>query len=186
MMPVDEFNKLRDKAVELNIYKSGMSLTDNKDALRAAGEHTTLKEPPATPKKGKPSWSWRNRFSVSNKDPNFRYRFVDRTDASNLSSKLEDGWVFVNRETGVPGDHNFDVRDLADGKRLDSAYTYREHVLMALPEEIAVERDKAVRSMTEGQTASIKRRVESDIGTMSEGSLKGEAARITGKVTIIE
>lgn len=190
-MAVDEYNRLRKEAADLGVFEKGMTAADIKEVLKVVrmDDDQRIKyeaEKEKAKKKGKPSWTWRNRFEVKNKKAGYRYRFVDRTDASNLSSKLDDGWEFVNRSTGIPGEHDFDYRDVADGQPIDSAHTYREHVLMALPEEVALERDKAVAALTERQTVDIKRRVQSDIGNMQDGSLEGQSAPVEGKVTIIE
>lgn len=91
-------------------------------------------------KKGKASWRPARKLDVLKKSPNFRYRYVS-TDYANLQKKLAEGWQFVNPSTGIPGQHNPSAREVSDGKTIDTVQKYRELVVMALPEDVAKERD---------------------------------------------
>lgn len=126
-------------------------------------------------KKGNPTWAPASKLDMSNKDPKFRYRWVDR-DSQNIEKKEAEGWRFVNKETGIPGEH--DRPDLVeDGNPLDSTKTYRELVAMALPEEIGEARDAWVESQTRKQTISIKDRLQKEVA-------QGGNAEVHGKLVI--
>ena len=120
-------------------------------------------------KKGKSSWAPANRLTVANKQEDFRYRFVDQ-DAMNVQRKQAEGWQFVNRSTGIPGEH---IRPghVGDDTPIDGAMTYRDLVVMGLPEELAQERDAWVAERTDQQERDIvknlKRQAEDAGGSVS-------------------
>ena len=168
------FAELRDQAKALGINTYQMSKAAIEEAIGAASDGGI-----APVKKGAKSWRWRNRFEVDGKDPNFRYRFVSREE-SVMREKMADGWEFVSPLTGVPGEH-INPRQIADGEPLDGAHTYRDMVLMALPEEKAKLRDAAVADRTRQQTVGLKKRLQSDMKNPG-----GPAAEVHGNITIID
>ena len=106
------------------------------------------------PKKGNPSWSPATRLDVRNRRAGFRYRWCDK-DPANIEKKLAEGWVFVNKTSGLPGE--LERRDQPhDGSDLTTTKTYRELVLMALPEDIGLARDRYVADQTRKQTVGLK------------------------------
>lgn len=171
---MSEYADLRAQAKSLGINTFQMSKDAMREAIAAA--HGGGIEPV---KRGNKSWKWRNRLDVRDKKKDFRYRFVSREE-SNLRDKMADGWEFVNPVTGIPGEH-VDPRQVADGEPLEGAQTYRDLVLMALPEEMAKLRDEAVREMTRQQTVGLKKQLQSDLRN-SEGA----TAEVHGNITIIE
>ena len=78
-MASHEFRELRDQAKALGINTFQMSKIALREAIAAATIDVVEQEaPPAPqPKKAGDSWTWRDRFAVRGKDPNYRYRFVD-------------------------------------------------------------------------------------------------------------
>lgn len=126
---------------------------ENPDGVAQDAKETTQEV-----KKGRPSWKPATMLDVKNKTPNYRYRWV-WIDDMNLEKKQAEGWVFVNKETGVPGEHEHPGKT-GDGKPLDSAKKYRDTVLMALPEELGKERDRFFNNKTEEQTLDAKKFLE--------------------------
>ena len=108
-------------------------------------------------KKGKPSWKPAGTLEVFQKKPGFRYRWCDK-DPQNIQRKVAEGWRHVNRETGLPVEH-----ENPDGETLTSSTEYRELVVMALPEDVAQERDAYFREKTRAQTVSLKDRLQDDL-----------------------
>lgn len=170
---MSEYAELRAQAKSLGINTFHMSKDAMLEAI-AAAEAAGIKPV----KKGNKSWAWRNRLDVANKDSKFRYRMVSREE-TNLRDKMADGWEFVNPVTGIPGEH-IDPRQIADGEPLEGAQTYRDLVLMALPEEKAQQRDAAVAELTRQQTAGLKNMAQ------SEARKIGPDAEVHGSITIIE
>ncbi len=123
-------------------------------------------------KKGKKSWSPpKDRLTVK-PIPGYRTRWCDK-DESNIRNKTEQGWEIVDKVSGLPVEH--DHKEIQDGSKLTSAVTYREGVLMALPEELGKQRDEWVATTTDQRTAGLKEGVERKVGG---------AAKITGKIVI--
>jgi hypothetical protein len=170
---LSNFKELRDQAKALGINTFHMSKSAIEGALAAADAGGL--EPEPVKKKGRTSWRWRNRLELDGKDPRFRYRFCSR-DESNLRDRLADGWDFVNPSTCLPGEH-VDPRQVADGVPLDGALTYRDLVAMAIPEELAADRDAQLREATRQQTVNLKRQAQSDAPA---------GAEVHGNITIIE
>lgn len=112
-------------------------------------------------KKGHSTWKPQSRLTVANKKPGFRYRFVDK-DEMNIQRKLAEGWRFVNTSTGIPGEH---VRPnvVGDDNPMDGAMTYRESVVMALPEETAKQRDAWVAERTDAQERDIVKNLKHEV-----------------------
>lgn len=127
-------------------------------------------------KKGTASWRPAQKLDVTGKVKGYRYRLVDK-DPLNLQKKEAEGWLFVNAETGIPGTYSR-PSTVSDGKSLTTENTYRELVLMALPEEVAKERDAYYNAVTDRQTAGLKSHLQSEARGVNP------AAAIHGKVVI--
>lgn len=108
-----------------------------------------------TKKRGNNSWQPARVLDVSGRQAGFRYRWCDR-DAANIDKKLAEGWVMVDGTSKLPGEH-MARKSPDDGKPLDSTKTYREYVLMALPEERGQARDAWVAERTRNQTIGLKK-----------------------------
>ena len=124
------------------------------------------------PDKKKSTWRPAERLTINVKTPGYRTRWCDR-DPMNIERKLAEGWRFVNATTGVIAEHD----PGKDGDSLAGAKTYRELVLMALPEELGKERDKYIQEQTDLQAAGLKSRLEDEMK-------KGGGAEVRGKITI--
>ena len=173
--------RARAKSLGISAWQKGIPQLEQEIAIKEAEIAASSASAPV--KKGRPSWKWRNRFDVSNKDPNFRYRFVEAT-PERLERATEEGWSFVNKETGLPGEHNYDT-DLADAKKVPGAKYVRGMVLMALPEDLAQDRDAFIREQTEAQTADISSRLRNDLAMSDDGKRARHQAEVTGNITII-
>lgn len=133
-------------------------------------------------KKGRPAWKPASTLDVIQKSEDFRYRWTDR-DPGNLDRKIAEGWVFVNKETGIPGEHEHPER-VADGMPLDTTKTFRELVVMAMPEETAQERDAYYREQTRKQTVGLKDVLKRDLSEAAERSGSSQVAPVDGTIVI--
>lgn len=124
-------------------------------------EKQAEKEAPKV-KRGSKSWTPARKLDVIHKAPGFRYRYVS-TDYANLQKKLAEGWEFVNPSTGIPGQHNPTAREVSDGRQLDSVQKMRELVLMALPEEIGLERDAYHAGKTKHRALALENSLQQDL-----------------------
>ena len=113
-------------------------------------------------KRGTASWRPARKLDVIHKAPGFRYRYVS-TDYANLQKKIAEGWEFVNPSTGIPGQHNPSAREVSDGRQLDSVQKMRELVLMALPEDIALERDAYHAGKTKHRARALEDGLQQDL-----------------------
>ena len=127
-------------------------------------------------KKGRPSWKPAHRMEILKKSPGFRYRYC-LDDPDNLDKKQLEGWRFVNKTTGHVAEH------VEEHAPTTGTLKRRELVVMALPEELAKERDEFYAKRTRNQTASIKKRLQAQ---MDEAAGQGPKAQAEGKITIIE
>lgn len=109
----------------------------------------------ASVKKGKPSWKPATMLDIKNRIPGYRYRWC-WIDDMNLQKKEREGWVYVNKETGFPTEHD----SPENVKPLDSAKKYRDTVLMALPEELGEARDRYFHKKTQEQSLDAKTRMQ--------------------------
>ena len=102
-------------------------------------------------KRGRTPWKQADLLTVRNKSPNFRYRWVN-TDDRNISKKEREGWVYARNTEGVPGEHE-PPGHMQDGSPLTSDGTsYKDQVVMALPEEIALDRDEEMKDRVRAQS----------------------------------
>jgi len=123
-------------------------------------------------KRGAVSWKPARRLDVRNKDENFRYHWADK---KNVDKKQYEGWEVA------PSEEHADPNLIDGGKSIDSTTSFRELILMRMPEELAQERDAWVAERTRSQTAGLKHTLEHDLRNTS-----GTSAPVDGKITIIE
>ena len=134
-------------------------------------------------KKGRASWRPARKLDALNKAPGFRYRYVS-TDYANLQKKLAEGWEFVNPSTGIPGQHNPSAREIADGKNLDTVQKMRELVLMALPEDIALERDAYHAQKTRHRAKALENSLTQDLDKAASATGSRHRAVAHGSIKI--
>lgn len=128
-------------------------------------------------KKGNPSWMPANVSEVTNKDPDYHYRWC-RKDKDNLAKKKLEGWEVVS---GVAGDQtqaeNGQGR-INDGQKLTSVQERSDAILMRLPNELADSRSDYFRNET-------ARRTQGLTAHLKEGLRKeGGGAPVHGNITI--
>lgn len=136
---------------------------------------------PKSTKKGKKSWAPAQKLQVLNKSKDFRYRWRDN-DQANLERAKAEGWVFVNKETGIPGEHDH-PQGTEDGIPLSDAKTYRELALMALPEEDGKARDEYFSKLTDKQTVGLKDQLDRNLDNEA-GKARSERAKSYGSIII--
>ncbi len=134
-------------------------------------------------KRGRPSWRPARKLDVINKSPDFRYRYVS-TDYANLQKKLAEGWQFVNPSTGIPGEHAPTAREVSDGKQIDTVNKYRELVVMALPEEIAKERDAFYANKSKHRAKALEDQLQTDLNKAARDSGARHTAVAHGSIKI--
>lgn len=141
------WNQLRKLATDngIKVHGKGREVIETELANRGVD--------PETPKKGRPSWAPARMLDLNGKKNGYRYRWCD-TDPANIRKKLAEGWVFVNRETGHPVEHD-DPNLMHGGATPDGALQYRDVIAMALPEETAQGRDAYYREINERQLAQV-------------------------------
>lgn len=114
-----------------------------------------------TGKKGTPSWKPAGRLRAVAEHPGYRQRWCSR-DPDNLRRKEEEGWVPVNSVTGSKAEHDA-AEDIHGGTPLDSSQTYRELLLMEMPEETAQAREAYYREKTHRQTIGVKKEAAKEL-----------------------
>jgi len=130
-------------------------------------------------KKGRASWKPARHFDIRNKDPNYRYRMA-LNDPGNIEKKQAEGWIVVDRNSNIAGSQSL-PNPSTDGQALASPVTYREHVLMVLPNEQAEARDEYFAERASIRERQIKRELESEF---SAAAGPGARAPIHGKIVI--
>ena len=132
----------------------------------------TTPEVKAPKKKGNVSWKPAQYLDVKGRDPNFTYRYVLK-DPARIEQKRAEGWILVDKTSGIPG-VSPDADSPLDAKAIDSARTYREFVLMALPIEDKEARARYFAEQTQKQTVDLKANLERDLRS-GTGGAKAEA-----------
>jgi hypothetical protein len=132
-------------------------------------------------KKGKPTWKPASITDVVNKEPGYRYRWVNKL-PDNLYKKEQEGWETVS---GLTGDRASAVDDgrVHTGKNLTSAYEKHDVILQRMPEDLAEARDAYVNEKTRKRTLGLTAHVKKEMrdkggnapvhGNITIGSLKG-------------
>ncbi len=141
------FAQLRELAKKHKINTWGKGKDDIRSLLEAAEVKPAVK-------KGKSSWRPSRMLDLKGQKPGFRYRFCDK-DQANLEKKEAEGWVYATRETGHGELSHSDPELVHGGNPPDSAVSYRDLVVMALPEEIAQQRDEYYREFNEAQLQQV-------------------------------
>lgn len=127
------------------------------------------------PRKGNKSWRPAALLEVKSRDPSFRLRWVD-ADPANLMRKRAEGWV-----TAEKGDAVHDRPPTVESGSGDqsSITSYRNMVLMKMPEEMALARAEYYQEQAAAQVATIKDRLNEDLGQRTGGKVQA-----TGRITI--
>jgi hypothetical protein len=119
-------------------------------------------------KKGKPTWKPAQMLStVKGVRPGHTPRWVSR-EPGNLEKKIAEGWTPVNGTT-MPSVEHRKPGQVQDGVDLSSAKTYRDLVLMTLPNDQVEARREYFAERTARQTVGIKRELQ-EKGTKTGGA----------------
>lgn len=129
---------------------------------------------PPNVKKGKAVWRPARRLDLNNKEPDWGYRWMNADDPRYIESKMEEGWVVVNKTTGIKAEKS---ESDGDGNPLAGAVKTRELVAMALPPELKEAREEYFTQLTDARTIGMKKKLDEDLS-------KGGPARAEGKIVI--
>ena len=153
-----------------------------KQPVAASPEPSAKVEVAAAPvKKGNRPWMGADRNHIGFKADGFRYRWV-RKDQERIERNMEAGWIPVNRVNGQPSEP-VELDPTVYGKVMQNGFVRGDRIAMALPEELAQDRDRWVRGRTEAQTIGLKRTLQND---MAREAPAGTApAQVHGGITII-
>lgn len=134
------------------------------------------KRGPGRPKlsKGNSSWAPASVTDVTNKDPNFRYRWL-RKDSDNLYKKEQEGWESVSAVTSDQASPQESNR-ISDGKNITSVYEKHDTILGRIPVETALERDAYYNAESERRVAGLTAHIKKDLAK--------EGASAHGDITI--
>lgn len=129
--------------------------------------------PPKELKKGNSSWQPASVTDVTNKDPNFRYRWAHK-DPTNLQKKEQEGWEYVN---GLSSDKTSPTDGrITDGHRMTAVHEKHDLVLMRLSEEQALGRDDYYNEKSARSVAGLTAHIKKDLGK--------EGAETHGTITV--
>ncbi len=133
---------------------------------------------PKEGKKGKPTWAPARMLDVQNKDPNYRYRWVDKSDPANVVKKEAEGWLPASSIHGAQAKHDH-PEGVEDGKPLTGLTDYRELQLWTLSNEQAEAREEYFQGLADQQERGIKDSLKRDLRNPG-----GSEAAVYGKVVI--
>lgn len=125
-------------------------------------------------KKGNNSWQPAGVTDVINKEPGYRYRWVNK-DSDNLAKKQAEKWELLNglqSDNAKPVSHNRQN----DGANQSSVYEKRDVVLARIREEDALGRDAHFNDKSERLTSGLTAHVKKEMGK--------EGANMHGEITI--
>ena len=126
-------------------------------------------------KKGNASWKPHQALELTKRDPNFRYRWVNK-DEVNMDRKLNEGWVFASKNEAT----HLRLKTVEAGSgEVGAQIGYRDVVLMKIPEEQAKAREAYYAERTAEQTKGLKGAINSKLRAGSDKS-----AGATGEITI--
>jgi hypothetical protein len=109
-----------------------------------------------------------DRLAVADKDPNWGYRWCD-SDPGNLEKKESEGYLTVNKMTGIPGDTTH-----PDSNEMSGSRTHRELTLMARPKELVEAHLAQVAELTNRQTGRLKEDLQEGLTALSpDGRAEG-------------
>lgn len=132
-------------------------------------------------KKGKTSWKPASVVDVIDKDPNKRYRLVNK-DPDNMAKKRAEGWEIESKVTSGNAELKHDG-SMSVGSQMTSTFERKDVILMSMPEEIAKERDAyfegKTRRQTEGLTSHFKKEMVKEGKAPTHGEITISSLRNT-------
>lgn len=131
-----------------------------------------VKRPESALKKGASSWKPASVTDVTNKEPGYRYRWVNK-DPDNLAKKQIEQWEYVDSKADSAQTAQ---SRLEDGNSMTSVYEKKDVVLMRLPEEIAEGRDAYMNERADRRIEALKQQ--------TQGDLNKQGAAMHGDITI--
>jgi len=125
-------------------------------------------------KKGNASWKPASVTDTFNKQPGYRYRWVNK-DPDNLAKKQAEGWEVIN---GLQADKVSATENdlISQGSSLTSVFEKKDVILQRIPEEIAAERDSYFNNESDRRISGLTAHVKKD--------LNKEGASAHGEITI--
>lgn len=117
------------------------------------------------PKKGNVSWRPHRQLDVRKKDPTKRLRWVN-SDPANLEKKQAEGWSFVQGGAAVHDRPN----TVEHGSGIGTLRQYRDLVLMEMPEDTAIERNRYYEERTSQQSKGIEKQMRDNVGKSLPGA----------------
>lgn len=124
-------------------------------------------------KKGKSSWQPASVTDVVDKEPGYRYRWINKN-PDNMAKKEAEGWDLVNGLTSDRAIASDDGR-IDSGKQLTSTYEKCDVILARMPEETALERDAYIADKTKRRTLGLTAHLKKEVG---------KSAPVHGEITI--
>lgn len=145
-------------------------MSELEQEVRKPGRPKSQSENPPL-KKGKSSWKPASVTDVTNKEPGFRYRWINKL-PDNLAKKAAEGWETVS---GVTSD-KAKASPEDSGKNPTSVFEKRDLILARIPEEVALERDAYMSEKTQKRTLGLTAHLKKEAGESK--------ARLHGSITI--
>ena len=178
------------KRAEKAALKRARKIVEAADALAQPAESLDEKPveqvevvktaPKVKSKKGRTPWKPANLLTVNDKTDGFRYRWCNNDDR-NLAKKKAEGWVKVSKTTGISGKHDRPENTIDGGPMCSDEIGYQDMILLALPEETALDRDKYQAEKVRAQTQSnLVDKLKDGVQNIS-GS--GMSAKLHGSIT---
>lgn len=133
------------------------------------------KEDSVEMKKGRDSWQPASILDVFDKDPNFTYRVVEKSQR-NVAKKLREGWEMVSALASPQTGNNAIGNGIDLGKSLTSVHEGHDYVIMRMPNETAKLRADYINKENDRRTMALKRLTSEDI--------KKTGAPIHGSITM--
>lgn len=119
--------------------------------------------PPNEVKKGKPTWKPANIDDVFDKEPGYRYRWINK-DPKNMARKEAEQWEIISDLAGNATTSEAGYGRIDAGKPLTSVREGYDRVLARIPEDIAQARDEFINAKTRRQTQALKSQTQKDLG----------------------
>jgi len=110
------------------------------------------------------------------KDPNFVYRFCDKTKEGNIAKKQVEGWE-VDKELSKKMSH-LQHKTVRDGSSLDGTLQLRELVVMRMPVETKIGREQYYAEKASRTETSVQDKFKTDAGSLAQGYGKGSYGTI--------
>ena len=125
----------------------------------------TAKKP--VTKKGKTTWKPANIMGLTNKDPNYSYKWAEAT-GQNIQRYIAEGWEVVDRTTDKVNALSSNTMDF--GSQQDTTIRSREMILIRTPRENAEARKEYYANEMNETIKAIKTNAET--GLNSAGAVK--------------